>query len=222
MILCIADVLTADELASIVAVLSAAAFGDGRDTAGWNARLVKRNLQALKNDPARGAAEAVETALRRNALFASAALPRRIAPVMFSRYEQGMAYGSHFDDAVMGGANPLRSDIAMTLFLSAPADCDGGELVIETTGGEEAYKLDPGSAVIYPATTLHRVEPVRRGVRVAAVTWVESLVRDAAKREILFDLDNARRALFAIGGKTREFDLVSKSHANLLRRWAET
>lgn len=222
MILCIADILTAAEAADLVAALDAVPFGDGRETAGWNARTVKRNLQALKTGPAADTAAMVEAALRRNALFMSATLPRRIAPVLFSRYEPGMTYGTHLDDALVGEEPKLRTDISLTLFLSPPDACDGGELVVESTAGEESWKLAAGSAVVYAASTLHRVEPVTRGARLAAVTWVESLVRDAAKREILFDLDNARRAIFAGAGKTREFDLVSKSHANLLRRWAET
>ena len=119
----------------------------------------------------------------------------------------------------MGG---IRTDVSFTLFLGDPASYDGGELVMEGTGGEQAYKLDAGSMILYPSGALHRVEPVTRGARLAAVGWAQSLVRDPGKREILFDLDTARRAIFRQQGKTAEFDLISKSTANLMRLWAES
>jgi PKHD-type hydroxylase len=115
----------------------------------------------------------------------------------------------------------LRSDVSFTLFLSPPSTYEGGELVIESTDAEQAYKLEAGSVIIYPSSTLHRVEPVTEGVRLVAVAWVQSLVREPSDREILFDLDTTRRAIFTKQGKTIEFDLISKSHANLLRKWAE-
>jgi PKHD-type hydroxylase len=129
-----------------------------------------------------------------------------------------MAYGTHVDDALMGG---MRTDISFTLFLSDPESYDGGELVTESHAGEQPFKLPAGSLVLYPSTTLHRVEPVTRGSRLAAVGWVRSLVRDPARRELLFDLDTARKALFDRDGKSPEFDLLSKCGANLLRMWAE-
>lgn len=221
MILCIADLLAEDLVSDLASTLDAASFEDGRATAGWHARLVKRNEQAAGADALQAAARAVETALGENALFRMAALPRRVRPVMFSRYRPGMDYGSHLDDAMMGGDDPVRTDISVTVFLSDPASYEGGELVIETSGGEDAYKLAAGSVILYPAGTLHRVEPVRAGERRAAVTWVQSLVRDPGRREILFDLDTARRELFEREEKSAVFDLISKSYANLLRRWAE-
>ncbi|MDQ2697104.1 MAG: Fe2+-dependent dioxygenase [Pseudomonadota bacterium] len=222
MILCIAQVLTADELETIRAGLRQAAFVDGRQTAGWHARQVKRNAQTAPDDPRTAALRPlVAAALQRNALLQIAARPRALRPVLFSRYEPGMEYGAHVDDAVMGGARPLRSDLSLTLFLSDPADYDGGELIVETTAGEDSFRLEAGSMVVYPSSTLHRVAPVTRGVRLAAVTWVQSLVRDPARREILFDLDTVRRALHQRDGKSREFDLLAKSVANLLRLWAE-
>jgi PKHD-type hydroxylase len=129
-----------------------------------------------------------------------------------------MHYGSHIDDALMAG---MRTDVAFTLFLSEPDSYDGGELVIENSAGEDTVKLASGSLVAYPATTLHRVADVRRGVRLAAVGWARSFIRDPAQRELLFDLDTARREMFAREGKSAEFDLVSKSLANLIRMWAE-
>jgi PKHD-type hydroxylase len=137
---------------------------------------------------------------------------------MFSRYEGGMHYGSHVDDALMQG---MRTDVSFTLFLSEPESYDGGELVIESASGEDAVKLDAGSLLAYPSTTLHHVAAVTRGVRLAAVGWARSFIRDGAQRELLFDLDTARRRLFAREGKSAEYDLVSKSLANLMRMWVE-
>ncbi len=144
--------------------------------------------------------------------------PKTILGPLFSRYQPGHAYGAHVDDALMGG---VRTDVAFTLFLSEPGSCDGGELIIDTAAGEEAFKLAAGSVVTYPATTLHRVAPVTRGERLAAVGWVRSFVRDAAHRELLFDLETARRRLFDRDGKTAEGDLLAKCAANLLRMWCE-
>ena len=220
MILCIADLLSPEALAEIRRALDAAAYVDGRETAGWHARLVKRNRQmdarmsAVLQSP-------VLDALRRNEVFRAAVLPRRFRPVLFSRYETGMAYGAHVDDAVMGGDDPVRSDVSFTLFLCPPESYAGGELVIETTAGEQAFKLDAGAAVVYPSTTLHRVDPVRSGVREAAVGWAQSLVRNAEQRELLFELDTTRRALFRQQGKTAEFDRLAKVCANPLRMRAE-
>lgn len=223
MILCIGDVLEPDALARVRAGLERVEFRDGRETAGWHARTVKRNTQARGGDRRVAALrDEVGGILERHALFRMAARPRRTTPVLFSRYEPGMEYGAHVDDAVMGSPDgPVRTDLSFTLFLSDPDDYDGGELVTDTTAGEQRYKLPGGSLVLYPSSTLHRVNPVTRGARLAAVGWVQSQVRDPARREILFDLDTARRQLFDAHGKTEQFDAVSKSLANLLRMWAE-
>jgi len=222
MILCIADVLSAADLAEIRRLLDDAAFQDGRKTAGWHARKVKRNEQV---DPAsrtaRTAGERIAAALEVNPVFTAGVQPRAIRPLLFSRYGEGMEYGPHVDDAIMGSKQRVRSDVSVTVFLNAPEEYDGGALVIESAGGEQSFKLPAGHAIAYPSTTLHRVERVTRGTRLVAVTWVQSLVRSADDREILFDLDMARRALFEQHGKTREFDLIAKSYANLLRRWSE-
>jgi PKHD-type hydroxylase len=137
---------------------------------------------------------------------------------LFSRYQPGHAYGTHVDNALIGG---VRTDVSFTLFLADPAAYEGGELIIDTPSGEEAFKLPPGSIVTYPATTLHRVAEVIRGERLAAAGWVRSHVRDAAQRELLFDLETARRRLFDREGKTAEADLLAKCAANLLRMWCE-
>lgn len=223
MILCIADVLDAPMLAALRHELASDdTFVDGRKTAGWHAREVKRNEQA---DGTRGAVrewrETVGERIRRHPLFQMAARPARMTPVRFSRYRAGMHYGNHVDDPVMGGERPLRTDLSFTLFLEPPEDYDGGELVTDTSAGEQRYKLPAGAMILYPSSTLHRVEPVTRGQRLAAIGWVQSQVRDPAAREILFDLDTARRQLFEREGKSREFDLVTKSLANLQRLWID-
>lgn len=223
MILCIGDVLTQDELDLIAEKLSTAKFIDGKITAGWHARLVKKNAQLPKESPILEELRSlINTALKRNRLFQMVARPKRIHPMLISRYEVGMAYGAHTDDALMKSQKQLmRSDISFTLFLNPPEAYQGGELIIESAQGEEAYKLPAGAMIVYPSSTLHRVEVVAKGVRLAAVSWVQSLVRDPHEREILFDLDTARQSLFEQYGKTKEFDLLSKTHANLLRKWVE-
>ncbi|WP_043834412.1 Fe2+-dependent dioxygenase [Muricoccus aerilatus] len=231
MILCIPNVLPAEDIGKLRGLLARAAFTEGAATAGWHARLVKRNEQADPADSlAREAGGMVLAALEANEVFRAAVLPRRLRAPLLSRTTPGRTYGTHVDDALMGGAAPsdpwgeapLRADVAVTLFLSDPDTYDGGELMIETTAGEMAVRLGAGEAVAYPAGTLHRVAPVTRGERLVAATWAQSLVRDPAQREILFDLDAARRDVFEREGKSRTFDLLAKSRAALLRRWAET
>jgi PKHD-type hydroxylase len=222
MILCIADVLSAADLAALSRGLGKAVFQDGRKTAGWHARKVKRNEQAAPaSRAAREAGERITTALKANPVFNAGVQPRAIRPFLLSRYGAGMEYGPHVDDAIMGSEQRMRSDVSVTVFLNPPEAYDGGELVIETAGGEQSFKLPAGHAIAYPSTSLHRVEKVTRGTRLVAVTWVQSLVRAAEDREILFDLDMARHAIFEQHGKTREFDLIAKSYANLLRKWSD-
>ncbi|NJM18780.1 MAG: Fe2+-dependent dioxygenase [Richelia sp. RM2_1_2] len=222
MIFIIENVLTAEELDIITAKLQDAEFVDGKLTAGWFAKTVKNNTQ-LSNSAEVGEdlRTIVVKALRRNRLFESAIKPKVIRPIIFSSYSQGMYYGSHTDNAIMGLENPIRSDVSFTLFLNSPSSYKGGELVIDTSLGEQAFKLEAGSAIVYPSTTLHRVETVVEGKRLAAVSWVQSFVREPGEREILFDLDTAKQIIFQKHGKTPEFDLISKSYANLLRKWAE-
>ena len=215
----IADVLKSDDLALIRDALERVRFIDGKETAGFAARQVKDNRQADGRD--RGLDDVRDMVAKRileNDLFRIAARPKKLSPLLFSRYEPGMSYGSHVDDAMMSG---LRTDVAFTLFLEEPDSYDGGELVVESPGGEDAIKLPAGAMIAYPATTLHRVAQVTRGRRHVAAGWARSLIRDAAQRELLFDLDTARRTIFARDGKSREFDLMSKSLANLMRMWAE-
>ena len=221
MLHCIPDILSPTEARQVCDRVQSLKFVDGSATAGVFARTVKRNEQVENSPEAQKVQDFVMQALIRSVEFERFARPRNMKPIMFSRYEPGMEYGTHVDNAVMSGRPPVRSDVSLTLFLSEPGSYDGGELTIQTMAGEEQIKLPAGSIVAYPSSSLHRVIPVTRGVRVAAVTWVQSMVRDPACREILFDLETTRRSIFESQGKTREFDLISKSFANLMRMWAE-
>jgi PKHD-type hydroxylase len=218
MIITIANVLDAQNLAEIGATLASMRFEDGRSTAGWSARLVKNNEQAREGATLRLLQERVAQAITDNEVFSLAVRPKAMTPLLFSRYGIGREYGSHIDNPLMNG---VRTDVSFTLFLADPESYDGGELVIETAAGEEDVKLPAGHLVAYPSTTLHRVAPVTRGERLVAVGWAQSYLRDQAKRELLFDLETARRSLFDTHGKTPEFDLLAKSAANLFRMWAE-
>lgn len=220
MIAILDDLLNPIEVTRIRDALARATWQDGANTAGRHARMVKNNEQATGPEVDAARRTIAET-LARNELFNSAALPRNMTAIMFSRYRPGMEYGTHIDNALMpaGGAR-LRTDLAMTVFLSDPDSYTGGALSIPGIA-ESGIRLPAGSAVLYPATSLHRVTPVESGERLAAVLWVQSIVREEAARETLFDLARARRMLLESEGKTEAFDLIAKSHANLVRRWAE-
>jgi PKHD-type hydroxylase len=218
MILAVADVLSAADVAALRDGLAAAAFIPGADTAGWSARLVKGNLQASDAPEVEAMRALVQQRLMAHPVLALATRPKTILGPLFARYQPGHAYGAHVDNALIGG---VRTDLSFTLFLSDPQSYDGGELVIDTPSGEEAFKLASGSVVTYPATTLHRVQPVSGGERLAAAGWIRSHLRDAAQRELLFDLETARRRLFDREGKTPEADLLAKCAANLMRMWVE-
>ena len=218
MLITIADILSPADLDEIRAMLGAMRFEDGRTTAGWSARLVKDNEQAREGAALSLLRERVTKAIMDNEVFSLAARPKTLTPLIFSRYGGGQAYGSHVDNPLMDG---IRTDVSFTLFLAEPEAYDGGELVIESPGGEDEVKLPPGHMIVYPSTALHRVQPVTRGERLAAVGWAQSHIRDAARRELLFDLETARRRLFDRLGKTEDLDLLAKSAANLMRMWAE-
>jgi PKHD-type hydroxylase len=225
MIVRIASVLSADEIASIRARLEGGAWADGRITAGYQSAQVKTNLQLPHNDAAaRVAGDAVLQALERSPLFVSATLPRHVFPPLFNRYGPGMSFGNHVDNAVRqvpGTAHRLRTDISATLFLSGPDEYDGGELVVEDTFGTHSVKLAAGDMVVYPASSLHRVEPITRGLRAAAFFWIQSMVRDDAARALLFDLDTSVRELTATGADRASVVRLTNCYHNLLRRWAE-
>jgi PKHD-type hydroxylase len=211
-------VLEREELGQIAAGVAGGTFVSGKLTAKGRAQAVKHNLQIDRAGPEPNDLDRIVlAALRRNELFQSFAFPKRMVPPIFSRYEPGMEYGSHVDNALMGaGLDTVRSDLAMTIFLSDPASYDGGELVLEMAVGQQEIKLEAGEAVVYSATTVHRVAAVTRGVRLAAVTWVQSAVPDERLRSILFDLSTACRQADADNDAHRVL-LLTKCYQNLLR-----
>ena len=223
MLICIDNLIDQETVTRLRGWLSSATFEDGRATAGGNARLVKNNEQ-VSDDPdhldpkLEEMQDLVEDALWNNGVVTAASMPKEFHPPLFSRYTPGMRYGTHMDNALM---REMRVDLSLTLFLSDPVDYDGGELVIEFSTGDRSIKLPAGCAVLYPSTELHHVTEVTRGTRLAAVTWIRSLVRDGAEREILHDLKTARDRLSRQLGKTPEIDLLSKTRTNLMRRWTE-
>jgi PKHD-type hydroxylase len=218
LILSIADVLSASDVAAVRAGLAQAVFVDGADTAGWAAKAVKSNLQAGDSPAIERLRALIEVRLAEHPVFTLATRPKTIIGPLFSRYQPGHAYGAHVDNALI---DRMRTDVAFTLFLSEPQSYDGGELIVAQASGEEAFKLSAGCVVTYPATTLHRVTRVTRGERLAAAGWVRSYLRDPAHRELLFDLEIARRRLFERDGETAEGDLLAKCAANLMRMWCE-
>ena len=219
MMLCIGDVLDKREAAAIRSEVENLTFVDGRATAGWAARLVKDNEQADADDNQLKALRSrIAERILQNEIFQLAVRPKALTPLLISRYKPGKQYGTHVDDALMRG---MRTDVCFTLFLAEPETYEGGALVVETAAGEQEFKLPAGSMIVYPSNTLHRVAPVQNGERLAAVGWARSFIRSAEQREILFDLENARRDIFDSHGKTPAFDQLSKCSANLLRMWAD-
>jgi PKHD-type hydroxylase len=221
MFYCIDDVLTPEDLAWIQGELQEAEWIEGKTTAGWFAQGVKQNWQLKGGTPKTVAIQHfLKEKLYSHGLFCSLAQPKNLSLPLVSRYEVGMAYGVHTDNALVGDP-PLRSDLSITLFLSDPATYGGGELVVDTGLGEQSFKLSAGSMVVYPSTLLHQVAPVTEGTRWVAVIWVQSWIRDGADREVLFELDTVRRSLFKASGKTLEFDLLCKVYSNLRRKWVD-
>jgi PKHD-type hydroxylase len=218
MFVCLAQVLTGDELAEVVRQLADGNFVDGRATASDYPSGVKHNLQLDRLDrDATALDQIVITSLTRNEAFRAVTLAKRILPPIFSRYVSGMHYDAHVDSAIMGFGQPLRTDFSITIFLTPPSHYDGGELIIESPFGEEEVKLGAGDAVIYAATSVHRVAPVTRGERLAAVTWVQSFVRDPALREILYDLYQSIGRLRQLPEAASELTTLVKARSNLLR-----
>jgi PKHD-type hydroxylase len=219
MILCINNVLNATQLSAIETQIAAdpAAFETGATTAGWHAKAVKNNEQA-GGTTAVAVCDLVQATLRANAVFRAAAHPKQLNRMMLSRYRPGMEYGTHVDDPLMGS---VRNDMSFTLFLRDPASYDGGALIIESSEGDNAIKLSAGSLVLYPTTSLHRVEQVTRGERLAVVGWVRSFIRHAEDREILFDIENTIAALRTANADRAVLDRLFKIRANLVRKWAE-
>lgn len=218
MLIHLQKVCSPDQVGLLRELIGQGEFVDGGTTAGRVARAVKKNEQLETGARVDTVRSEVRKALMAHAGFVSFARPKTLSRILVSRYRDGMAYGPHIDDALMGGR---RADLSFTLFLSDPDSYDGGELVIDGPEGETEIKLAAGDAVVYATSAIHEVAPVTRGERVAVVGWVRSLVRRADQREILFDLDQVSTRLFERDGKTRELDLIVKTKANLLRQWAE-
>jgi PKHD-type hydroxylase len=218
MFLVIGGLLGPHEAAAIRDAAAGLAFEDGRATAGRFAREVKANDQAAASPALEAVLTKVESALWAHPVFQAAARPRRLVRLILSRYRGGQAYGTHVDDAIMGGA---RTDLSFTLFLSEEASYEGGDLVVEDALEERSVRLAPGDMVLYPSNTLHRVEPVRSGERLAVVGWITSWVREPDRREILFDLEQSLNEVHAAAGKSALFDRLAKTRTNLLRMWAD-
>jgi PKHD-type hydroxylase len=225
MLLPIPEVLTLEQVKQARQILSQAEWVDGRVTAGHQSSMTKNNRQLREGSPA--AAQIGDTILRAleaNALFISAALPARVFPPLFNRYEGGENFGTHVDNSIRqvpGTPHRIRTDLSATLFLAEPGEYDGGELVVEDTYGTHEVKLPAGHMILYPATSLHHVRPVTRGARLASFFWIQSMVRDDGERTLLFDLDVAIQRLNSeAAGRPATVQLTGIYH-NLLRRWAE-
>ncbi len=225
MLLQIADVLTAEEVARCRRVLDAAEWVDGRVTAGHQSARAKDNMQLPEDNPAAAELGAlIVSALERNSLFMASALPLKVFPPLFNRYQGGQAFGTHVDNAVRqitGTPHRVRTDLSATLFLNSPDEYDGGELLIEDTYGMHDVKLPAGHLILYPSTSLHHVRAVTRGARLASFFWIQSMVRDDGQRMVLFDLDLAIQKINQdIPDHPSSVQLTGVYH-NLLRRWAE-
>jgi PKHD-type hydroxylase len=222
--------LSVEQVAHIRAILSGTDWVDGRVTAGTQSAQTKNNLQVPEDAPAaRALGEIILTALGRNERFMSASLALRVFPPLFNRYDAGMDFGPHIDNAIrfvkpsLGAGSPIRvrTDLSATLFLTDPSDYDGGELVIEDTFGIHKVKLDAGDLVLYAATSRHHVTPVTRGSRWSSFFWIQSMIRDEAARTMLWDLDNAVQGLRRQLGDTEHVVGLTGLYHNLVRRWAE-
>ncbi|HVT23321.1 MAG TPA: Fe2+-dependent dioxygenase [Rhizomicrobium sp.] len=217
--------LSAQEVAQCRNVLSRSQWVDGKITAGAQSAQAKKNLQIPENSKeARELGELILQRLGRNELFTSAALPLRVFPPLFNRYDADMKFDTHIDNSIRfvpGAPIRVRTDLSATLFLTAPEDYDGGELVIEDTYGEQQVKLPAGDMVLYPASSRHRVNPITRGCRWASFFWIQSMVRDDGQRALLFDLDNAIQSLRKKDGESAEAVQLTGVYHNLVRRWAE-
>ena len=224
MLIAVPDVLSPDQVQQLRHRIDAAEWVDGNATSGHQSALAKRNQQLPEDsDVARWAGELVLDALSATPLFVAAALPHKVYPPLFNRYRGGDGFGAHVDSAIRirrGSDFRIRADLSATLFLSEPDSYDGGELVVEEQFGEQRVKLPAGHMVLYPASTLHRVEPVTRGERVAAFFWVQSMVRDDGARRILFELDQAVQDVSGRQGQgDRTVVQLTGVYHNLLRRW---
>ena len=227
MLIAVPDLLSSAEVADIRAIIDAAEWIDGNATSGHQSALAKHNEQLPEDgDAAKQAGRLILEALGRSPIFFASALPLKIYPPLFNRYGAGQAFDTHVDNAIRlkrGSDFRIRSDLSITVFLEAPEDYDGGELLIEDHYGVQRVKLSAGHAVVYPSSSLHRVTPITRGRRVASFFWLQSMVRDAEKRRTLFDLDRAvQRLTGELGGKDRSVIELTGVYHNLLRLWADS
>jgi len=223
MLLSIKNIFDADRLQNMREMLAKAEFVDGKYSAGENASRVKQNMEMKPTSlQADYLDRMIMSTLAENEDFRRAALPHQASQPVFARYTKGMHYGEHIDDPVMGtSGGRFRADIAVTVFLNDPLDYGGGELVINTTFGEQIVKLAAGDAVIYPASSLHRVNKIIKGERLVAVCWIQSLVRDPSRREILYGLNSARQTLMQNLPEAKESKQVDHAYVNLVRMWSE-
>jgi PKHD-type hydroxylase len=225
MLLQIPDVLTSEQVKQCRQVLDEAEWIDGKVTAGYQSARAKDNLQLPEDSPAaRKLGELILEALQKNPLFITAALPLRVFPPLFNRYQGGQSFGTHIDNAirqVTGTPHRIRTDLSATLFFSQPEEYDGGELLVEDTYGTQTVKLPAGHMILYPSTSLHHVTAVTRGARIASFFWIQSMVRDDGQRTLLFDLDMAiQRIGQDVVDHPSAVQLTGIYH-NLLRRWAD-
>jgi PKHD-type hydroxylase len=230
MLLTLENVLTPEQVTAVRSRLATADWVDGRVTSGYQAQEVKRNAQIPEASPvSKELGEVILAGLARSPRFMSAALPLRVFPPMFNSYAGGQTFGTHVDTAIrqlVTTGQRIRTDLSATLFLTDPADYDGGELIVEDLYGEKSVKLPAGHMVLYPATSLHRVEPVTRGNRISSFFWIQSMVRQDAHRTLLFELDSSIQAL-ASGDHGQSAEIKKQTvtltgvYHNLLRQWAE-
>lgn len=223
MLVTIPEVLSKDEIRLVLDLMATANFREGQTSAGSEARRVKNNHEMFISEAeTQRLNNLVMGKLVQNPTYIATAFAARIAAPYYAKYSEGMHYGNHVDDPIMGPPNQrYRSDISITIFLNEPDAYDGGELIISTSFGEQKVKLDAGDAVLYPSSSTHRVAEVTRGERLVAVTWLQSTVRDPAKREILYNLSQAREKLIETAPGTRELEQLSNSYVNLLRMWTD-
>ncbi|MET0101064.1 MAG: Fe2+-dependent dioxygenase [Sedimenticola sp.] len=222
MMLEIPGLLNEAQIKKIDEILADAEFVDGKLTAGMAAQRVKNN-EELKKEPQKQdlLVRILMASLSLNEDFKAAALPAKMADPIFARYQPGMTYGDHVDDPIMGSGQKFRTDVSMTVFLRDPETYEGGELVVRTSFGTKKVKMPAGGAVVYPSSSLHQVAPVTSGERLVALFWMQSHVRDPAKRELLFELNKARNTLLKERPEEEASELVDKSFANLMRMWAD-
>ena len=225
MLLAIPDVLTAAQVAEARRIFDQTEWIDGRVTAGHQSARTKDNVQLPEDSPAaQQLGETILTALGQNPLFITAALPLKVFPPLFNRYQGGQSFGTHVDNAirpVTGTPHRIRTDLSATLFFTSPDEYDGGELVVEDTYGAHSVKLPAGHMILYPSTSLHNVRPVTRGARIASFFWIQSMVRDDGQRSLLFDLDLAIQRINRENANHPAAVQLTGVYHNLLRRWAD-